>query len=191
MSVAMIEEKNTLNTDRPNPIEGTRLRLRPVDLKDANYIYSLRTDPRYNRYLSPVSGTVDNQRHWIEQYFERERGGTEYYFVIERKDNNTPCGVVRIYDIRDSQFTWGSWILDENKPVKAALESALLVYDFGFQHLKKEKAVFDVRLDNEKVISFHAGFGAIETRRDDINAYFVLSKEMFQNTREKFARIVR
>lgn len=179
-----------MNTDRPNPIEGTRLRLRPVDLKDANYIYSLRTDPRYNRYLSPVSGTVDNQRHWIEQYFERERGGTEYYFVIERKDNNTPCGVVRIYDIRDNQCTWGSWILDENKPSKAALESALLSYGFGFNDLGLELIYFDALIKNEKAISFYVRFGAEELRKDDKSIYFVLTKEIYQKAKEQFMYVV-
>ena len=33
-----------------------------------------------------MTGTVEDQRAWIEAYKTREDAGSEYYFVIERKD---------------------------------------------------------------------------------------------------------
>lgn len=164
---------------RPLPVEGFRLRLRPVVADDSEYIYALRTDPRYNAYLSPVSGGVDAQRHWIACYMEREAQGREVYFVIERRADARRCGVVRLYDIAEQQFTWGSWILDESKPSKAGLESAVLIYQIGFEHLQKRKAVFDVRRDNAHTISFHRRFGATETGFDEINIYFEYYRDRF------------
>lgn len=160
-------------------IEGPRLRLRLVQPADAAYIHGLRTDPRYNQHLSAVTGTVEGQRAWIERYKEREAQGSEFYFLIERRDNGTPCGVVRLYDIKDDCFTWGSWILDENKPFMAALESAVLLYQLAFEALCLARSTFEVRLENEHTIKFHRRFGAIETYRDDMNIYFEINKVDF------------
>lgn len=165
--------------NRPDPLEGFLLRLRPVALEDAAYIHALRSDPRYNTHLSPVAGGVEAQRAWIERYLEREARGSEIYFVIERRSDAQRCGVVRLYDITEQQFTWGSWILDENKPRKAALESAVLIYKFGFENMQRRKAVFDVRHDNLHTLSFHRRFGSIEKGSDEINIYFEYPRDKF------------
>jgi RimJ/RimL family protein N-acetyltransferase len=172
-----MQEKN--DVIRPFPVEGPRLRLRPVVPDDAAYIHALRTDPRYNMHLSPVTGGVEDQRRWIACYLEREAQGSEIYFVIERRSDAQRCGVVRLYDITGQQFTWGSWILDEHKPSKAALESAVLIYQIGFEHMQMQKAVFDVRCENAHTISFHRRFGATETGFDEINIYFEYTCEQF------------
>lgn len=168
-------------------VEGPRLRLRLVEPEDAAFIYGLRSDPTYNQYLSEVSGGVEAQRRWIEAYKTREAAGEELYYVIERLDG-TRCGVVRLYDIGAESFTWGSWILDHNKPAKAALESAFLIYVIAFDRLGLLRAEFDVRLANERTIAFHLRFGATETRRDNLNAYFVYPKEQFLADRDRYLR---
>ncbi len=180
---------NYLN--RPNLVEGLRLRFRPVIPDDAIYIHQLRTNSEYSMYLSPVNGTVEDQRNWIEKYIVREAKGYEIYYVIERKYDNIACGVVRIYDIRDERFTWGSWILDHNKPAKAALETAFIVYEVGFQQLGKTVATFDVRRDNTHTISFHRRFGAIETGGDEENIYFIYTCERFFEDRNKYLSILK
>ena len=90
--------------------------------------------PADNVHLSKVTGTVGDQRRWIADYKAREAAGREFYYVIARSDG-TRCGLVRLYDIGPDRFTWGSWILDHNKPPKAALESAVRIYDIGFGRL--------------------------------------------------------
>ena len=102
------------------------------------------SNPAYNTHLSTVTGTVDDQRTWIEDYKSREAQGQEFYYVIERKDG-TRCGLVRLYDIEAESFTWGSWILDENKTRKAALESAVLSFGIGFDAIGVQLANVDVR----------------------------------------------
>jgi len=53
-------------------IDGIQLSLRLVLPDDAAYIHALRSNPAYNSHLSTVSGTVDDQRRWIEAYKSRE-----------------------------------------------------------------------------------------------------------------------
>ncbi|RMH44058.1 MAG: N-acetyltransferase, partial [Alphaproteobacteria bacterium] len=95
-------------TRAPERVEGFRLALRLVRPADAAFIHGLRTDPDIARHLSPVTGTVEDQRRWIEEYKTREAAGTEAYYIIERRDTGRPCGTVRLYDIDGTTFTWGS-----------------------------------------------------------------------------------
>ena len=158
------------------------LNFRFVTQSDADYILSLRKDARYNVHLSPVTGTVGDQRRWIADYKAREAAGREFYYVIARSDG-TRCGLVRLYDIGPERFTWGSWILDHNKPPKAALESAVRIYDIGFRALGCAKSVFDVRRDNARTLAFHRRFGAQEVGEDDVNIYFEYPRDRFDADR--------
>lgn len=160
-------------------LEGVRLALRLAQPSDAAYIYGLRIDPSYNRYLSKVTGTVQDQEDWLRRYKERENSGSEYYYVIERQADAQPCGLVRLYDFEADHFRWGSWILDQHKPAKAALESAFLIYVQGFERLGLQKSLFDVRKDNERTLAFHSRFGAVETGRNDLDVFFEYTRAQF------------
>lgn len=161
-------------------VDGFLLRFRLVTPDDAEYIHALRIDPRYNQHLSQATGSASDQRHWIVRYKDRERAGSEYYFVIERRSDGTRCGVVRLYGVQGGEFTWGSWILDQNKPTKAAFESAFLVYDIAFDRIGLDFARFDVRLENTRVVEFHRRFGATETGSDSQNIYFTYTSSAFR-----------
>lgn len=158
---------------RPPVAEGPRLRLRPVRPDDAPYVHGLRLDPTYNRYLSAVNGSVEDQRNWIERYQQREADGAEIYYIIERRDTSLPCGTVRLYDIDAGHFTWGSWVLDRSKTPKAALESAVLSFGVGFFDLGKDLAQVDVRIDNTHAAAFYRRFGMQETDRTEQNIFYV------------------
>lgn len=170
-------------------VKGPNLTLRLIEPEDAAYVYGLRTNPLYNRHLSKVTGNVDDQLQWIEGYKSRETACKELYYVIERNDG-TRCGLVRLYDIEAECFTWGSWILDENKPRKAALESALLIYDIGFERLGCNRAVFDVRSDNTHTLAFHRRLGAKETDADELNVYFHYARSKFEADRAIYFKLL-
>lgn len=170
-------------------VEGPNLTLRLIRPEDAEYVHGLRTDPAYNRHLSEVRGTSEDQRRWIEAYKTREAALSELYYVIERKDG-TRCGVVRLYDIAADSFTWGSWILDHNKTPKAALESAMLSFGIGFDGLERPIAHVDVRIRNEKAHAFYVRFGMTEIRRDDKDTYFVYPCDRFAADRAGYLNIL-
>lgn len=167
-------------------LQGKNVRLRFVQEKDADFILTLRLDNRYSTFLSSVSPDVEAQKSWIRKYKDDEKKGVQYYFIIERLDG-TPCGTVRIYDIRNDSFCWGSWILNENKTRFAALESAFLVYDFGFKHLGFKKSHFDVMKGNKGVIKFHTRMGAVKTSEDELNEHFEITDEAIRAAKVKLA----
>lgn len=159
-----------------NELNLKKIRLRLIDINDAEFVLGLRLDARYNQFLSVVKPDLTAQKQWIKEYKNDELEGRQYYFIIERIDG-IPCGTVRIYDIRDDSFCWGSWILNENKTRYAAIESAFLVYDFGFDKLGFNKAHFEVVKQNERVVSFHKKMGAVEVGNDEINFYFEITRQ--------------
>jgi RimJ/RimL family protein N-acetyltransferase len=152
------------------------IQLRLVSEDDAAFILKLRLDSRYNQFLSRVNGDIQSQIEWIKSYKKEENAGVQYYFIIERNDQ-TPCGTVRLYDFQIDSFCWGSWILNEEKTRRAALESAFKVYDYGFNKLGFTKSHFDVMKNNEKVVKFHLRMGAVVTHEDEDNFYFTISRE--------------
>ena len=170
-------------------VEGLNLTLRLIEPDDAAYVYGLRTNPLYNSHLSKVTGTLEGQRHWIVGYKAREAAGQEFYYVIERKDG-TRCGLVRLYDIEAESFTWGSWILDENKPRKAALESAVLSFGVGFEMLHRDLAKVDVRLDNAHAAAFYRRLGMTETHRTAQDIYFSYPRVRFAADRPIYLKLL-
>lgn len=170
-------------------VEGPNLTLRLIQPGDAAYVHCLRSNSAYNTHLSKVTGTVDDQLAWIQDYKYREALGQEFYYVIERKDG-TRCGLVRLYDIEAESFTWGSWILDENKTRKAALESTLLIYQIGFAGLECARAVFDVRNDNIHTLAFHRRFGAHEVASNELNVYFNYERSQFAADQTHYLKLL-
>jgi RimJ/RimL family protein N-acetyltransferase len=171
-------------------LTSKNIRLRLVEELDAAFIISLRVDEKYNKFLSFVDADVESQQEWIRNYKKKEEVQEEFYFIIERIDG-TRCGTVRVYDIRQDSFCWGSWILNDNKTHYSALESALLVYEFGFENLGFSKSHFEVVKENTKVIDFHLKFGAKQTGEDSEHFYYEITKESVSNTKKKFLRLIK
>src|SRR5690606_18092637 len=167
-------------------LESKTINLRLVEEDDAQFILNLRLDRKYNKYISNVAPDVEAQKAWIRRYKADEKDKRQFYFIIERHDG-TACGTVRIYDFRKDSFCWGSWILNEKKTRFSALESAFLVYHFGFEVLGYSKSHFDVMKGNEKVISFHEKMGAVRTDEDELNIYFEIKKESVLQAKKKLS----
>lgn len=166
------------------PLTSKTIRMRFVEESDAEFILKLRLDERYNQFLSSVNPDVQAQKDWIRKYKADEAAKKQFYFIIERLDG-TPCGTVRVYDLREDSFCWGSWILNEDKTRFAAVESAFLVYQFGFDELGFKKSHFDVRKGNNGVISFHKRMGAIQTGESELDYYFEITQEAVLTTKER------
>jgi RimJ/RimL family protein N-acetyltransferase len=159
-------------------LRSKTIHFRLAEITDAKFIHSLRIDEKYNQHLSFVDKDESKQEQWLCKYKERESLKQEYYYIIQRNSDSLPIGTVRVYDFikEEESFCWGSWILNENKTKYAALECALLIYDFAFFELGYKRCHMDIRKENIKVIEFHKRFGVKiigETEHDLLGHYFV------------------
>ena len=161
---------------------------RLVSLNDAEFILSLRVDESKNKHLSSVENDLNAQKEWIESYKKREKNNLEYYYIIVI--GKEKLGAVRLYDFKGDSFSWGSWILKKGAPPYAAIESALLVYEIAFYKLGFKRSHFDVRKGNKKVVDFHSRFGGNIVSEDELNYYFNITKETYENTKKRYKKFL-
>lgn len=167
-------------------IKGKNILFRLIEVADASFVLDLRKSPR-GRFLSDIDDDVKKQEEWISNYKIREKNNEEFYFIIEHESAGK-VGALRLYDFKNDSFCWGSWIVKEGAPSMTALESALLVYEFGFFHLKFVRSHFAVRKDNQKIIAFHQRFGAKITGEDDVTSYFEITREEYEKTKNRLSK---
>ena len=162
--------------------------IREVKVSDASYILKLRLDDSYSKYISKVSDEVIAQENYIAQYLESNTHSRQsFYFILTNTATGERCGTVRIYNFQDDKFERSSWILDENKTRYAAMETAMIIYEFAFNTLGFGKSEFEVNKNNDKVVSYHNKSGAKIIGEDDVNYYFRIEKEVGLN----FAKALR
>jgi len=171
-------------------IQGKNINLRLAEVKDAEFILELRMQTHKTEFLSQVENNLEKQQAWLKNYKQKERTGLEYYFVIESK-NGEQLGLVRVYDLLSDSFCWGSWLIKDGAPIYTAIESMLLIYNFGFHVLNKEMARIDVRNKNEKVLNIHKNFGAKVVEVDEIDTFFNLSKAVYLKKIDKFKKYLK
>jgi RimJ/RimL family protein N-acetyltransferase len=165
-------------------VRGKSIFFREVAVNDAEFIVDLRTNPEKNKYLSITSSDIEKQRGFIASYLNNQ---FDFYFLICDWQSKK-LGTIRIYDIKENSFCWGSWILSQDATNTAAIESALLIYDFGFYALHYSKSHFDVRKENQRVVDFHKRFGARLVGEDSLNYYFEYDVDDYLRTRQKYRR---
>jgi RimJ/RimL family protein N-acetyltransferase len=173
------------NRSLPLPIQGKSVRLRFIDVSDAEFILNLRRDRDRACHLTPVPDDVSVQIEWIKKYKERESQRQEFYFVIENLKGER-FGAIRIYEYEGKSFKCGSWILRPDAPSRFGLESVLLMYDFAFEVLDCTHTHFEVRKDNQPILRFHDRMGAQILRKDQEFYYYHYSRDVYRDTRKRY-----
>lgn len=136
-------------------IDGFSYRLRPVRLKDAEFIVKVRLeDAERNRYIHPISSDPKEQEDWLKQYFEREN---DFYFVVENRFTREPEGLIAFYNQEGRKAEWGRWVM--RKGSLAAAESVDLLYRIAFGKAGLDELYCRTVAENKPVISFHSAIG--------------------------------
>jgi RimJ/RimL family protein N-acetyltransferase len=168
---------------KPLQVIGRHIVLRDARPDDAEFIVGLRTDPVKGQDLSATSSDVAAQVAWLQAYADDD---SQVYFIIEDRDGNRH-GTVRLYDQRGDSFSWGSWILADDRPSGFAVESALMVYAYALR-LGFTASHFSVRVGNESVWKFHERFGAVRTGQEGEDYFYAISQDAIQASFEKYKK---
>ena len=170
------------------------LSFRFVNENDAEFIYKLRSDKILSKYIHDIEGGVDNQRNWIREYKKREANGDEYYFIFLEK--GTPVGVFRLYSIKGTTYTGGSWVMKPNSSLEAIVAVAVISREIAFNTLGMEfEDDYDAcHVDNKKVIKFNLKMGMkIYKHFQDVKGEYVamsLTKEDFEANKNKMLKLI-
>ncbi|WP_135556440.1 GNAT family N-acetyltransferase [Paenibacillus cymbidii] len=142
-------------------VEKFGIRLRPVAIEDARYIYDIRNRKDLAKYIGEMKFDFSIHLAWLNKYFDRPG---DYYFCIELLSGKR-IGVISIYDIINGIGEWGRWVIEP--PWPAAPASAWLIYHVAFDLLKLNSVFCRSVVDNIHVISFHDNSGL---ERDNVES---------------------
>jgi RimJ/RimL family protein N-acetyltransferase len=138
--------------------EGFGVRLRPVELADAEFIVWLRNLEHAKGRVGDSAATTAAQEVWLRTYFDR---AGDYYFIIETL-NRKPVGAYGLYDIRGPSAESGRWVIRPEVP--AAVPSALVAFDIAFGILKLKELRVKTISSNQNVLSLNRKLGFQQTR---------------------------
>ncbi len=172
--------------------KGKDFYLKPVEDTDAEFLYSLRSNSELCRYISPISGTVEEQKNWIRNYKIREFRNQEYYFKVVNK-NNEDQGFVRLYHLDNDkkEVTFGSFLMKPGHDSKAAIEAMILAVNVAFYYLKVNKVLLDVRVKNERAKNFYNRFGYQKIDENELDEFYELTKEDYDKLyEEKYKKMI-
>jgi len=162
--------------------------VRLVQKSDAAFIVNLRQHNKKSIHLSKISNDVEMQEKWLESYKIRELNGEEYYLIFE-DDTHKPFGLIRLYDFVENTFTSGSWIMKDGIPEMDSFKADLIAAEIGFDVLKFEKCVIDVRKENKKVVAYHKKFFTV-FKEDEQNFYLSMNREQFEKKQSFLKKII-
>lgn len=153
---------------------GKIIILRLVEENDAHFILQLRNKAELKKYISDTNISLEEQKEWIKNYKIRERQGKEFYFVVINKKTRGLCGTVRIYNVNKitKTATWGSFILDFNRPDHSYKEVIDISLEFALKKLNLNLIELDVRKENKKAIYIYEKEGFILKNEDKSNYYY-------------------
>lgn len=161
--------------------------VRLVTPDDAPFVYKLRSNKELCKYISQISGTVEDQREWLEQYKIREAEGTEYYFIFSV--NDIDYGLERIYHITEDSYTHGSFVFTPETPLGVPVLSDIITREIGFDLLGLKTNYFDVRNGNVNVLNYHLKFKPKFLYETDIDRFYELDIETFNKYKKIFIKI--
>lgn len=170
------------------------LTYRMVNEDDAAFIVALRTDPIKSRYIGSTDDSVESQKKWIRSYKERERKGTDYYFIFYF--GTIPAGVTRLYEIEDNHFIHGSWVFANNVPPFCSLAAAVIAREIAYDTLGlvEEIDTSGIHEDNLGVLQVSRMMGVVfYGERESPNGKFLLGrlpKSVFNENKNNILKLI-
>ena len=137
-------------------IIGYSYQLRPIEIKDAQFILDVRLeDKERNQFVHEIPNDVKIQENWLNKYFNTPN---DYYFVVENILTGEKEGLISIYNINNNIAEWGRWVI--KKGSMAAIESVALIYKVAFENLNLDELYTKTVEDNVQVVNFHKAINA-------------------------------
>lgn len=162
--------------------------VRLVNEDDAEFILSLRTNPKLSRFLHPTDNDLEKQKEWIRKYKKRESEGTDYYFIYSCK--GVEFGLNRIYDIHEKSCTGGSWLCTPGTIPEIAVPSMIIARDIMFELLNLEEDNFDVRKGNHSVLKFHKMMACVQIGETELDILFKATKNTHEIGKNKMLKLL-
>lgn len=184
----MNKRKQLIDQILPANKYGCYFRL--VEIEDADFIVSLRTEDKLSRYINETSSSIHDQINWLEEYKGREEKGEDFYILCLSQDEKKKYGLVRIYNITEREYECGSWIFRPGIEPHIAVLTDLFVRSIAFETLNFEICKSEVRKKNESVLKYNQSFNPTIISEDDSSYYFELDYRNFKTRRDELFELL-
>lgn len=160
----------------PLVIEAPRVRLRPLEDRDAEALFPYVSDPSLPSMMTwSAHGTVDETRAWIDYCREAREAGTEMVWAIEHE--GAPIGTIGLHAItwairavRVDQADLGFWLARPFQGKGLTTEAVRNVVRWAFDTLGLHKILvscFEQNVASRRVIE-KTGFRLLCRQDEDI-----------------------
>lgn len=175
--------KPNIHTDA---VYGKFVNLREAELTDAAFILKLRCNEKRARFLHKTENNLEKQIEYLKRY---KTLTNEWYFISEDKQKKS-LGTIRIYGIKGTVWTSGSWLMTDEASPNQSIETEQLCKQFAFDELGMELLRFDVRKGNKKVLRYHQLCGSKIVAENDLDYFFELTKEDYLKNKNKILQLM-
>jgi ribosomal-protein-alanine N-acetyltransferase len=171
-------------------LETDRLILRPLDEKDVNAIFAMRSDPEVMRFIREPQNREESA-NWIE--LVSSRWATEqigFCAMVEKPSRKLVgwCGLWRLKETGEIEI--GYAVAKEFWGKGYATEAALKFLDYAFEKLEPEKIVAVARAQNmasRRVMEkLGMDFVKTDTFYDQTLVQYAITKENYARNRKAF-----
>ena len=155
----------------PFPVLTTeRLTLRQLLHKDAQEIFTLRSDSEINKYLDrQLSHTIDDARKFITRVTGNINNNASIYWAITLIDNNILVGTICLFGFSDENGSCeiGYELLTNFQGQGIMKEAAEKVIDYAFNTIKVNKIEAFFHRDNQSSIKLLEKFSFSKSNEPD------------------------
>ena len=173
----------------PTNYYGCNFRL--VEIKDVDFILSLRNHEKLSRYINQTGNEIEEQINWLKEYKVREKKGEDFYIICLKEDKITKLGVNRIYNTTMDDFEIGSWVFSPDAGPNKAILGDLFTRSIAFEKLHFKTCRIAARKKNRPVLKYLRRFNPTLISQDELNYYYELNYDAFKIQRDKCLKILK
>lgn len=183
----MLNRKQIIDDILPANAYGSFFRL--VEIEDAEFILSLRSNEKLSRHINPTSNDLEDQVNWLKEYKIREKEGKDFYIICLTEDKKTKLGLNRMYNITDDNFEFGSWLYSPDAGPNVAILGELFTKALAFEKLNFKICKMEAKKKNTRVVWYAKSYNPKFTGEDELNHYFESDYENFKAHRAKYLKM--
>ncbi len=171
-------------------LETDRLILRPLDEKDVDAIFAMRSDPEVMRFIREPQNR-DESANWVELVSSRwEKEQIGFCAILEKPSQKFVgwCGIWKLKETGELEI--GYAVAKEFWGKGFATEAALKFLDYAFEKLEPEKIVAVTRPENaaSRRVMEKLGMNFIKTDTfyDQTLVQYAVTKKEYARNRKTF-----
>lgn len=179
----MLYRKQLIDQLLPTSRYGLYFRL--VEIEDAKFINSLRTNKILSKYINKTSKKLEDQVKWLKEYKKREENGKDFYIICLENNMKTKLGLMRIYDIKSDNSEIGSWLFSLKAGKYKSILCDLFIKSIVFEKLNIKICRISIRKKNKNVLKYIKTFSPKLISEDNLSYYFEMNYTNFSKRRNK------